>query len=113
MKIMITYQDFENVDIRVGRILDVKAYPEGKYSSHILKIDFGSEVGVKTSLARLIPNYEGKELIGRDVLAAVNLTPKKIGKHISEVLILGLPDEERNVVLVHPDRDVPLGSRLY
>lgn len=110
---MITYQDFEKVDIRVGRVLEVKNFPEGRYSTHILKIDLGKENGVKTSLAKLSPNYEGQELIGKEVIGVVNLKPKKIGKYFSEVLILGLEDESGNLVLVRPDRDVPLGGKLY
>lgn len=110
---MINYADFEKVDIRVGRVLEVTDFPEGKYSTHILKIDFGKEIGVKKSLARLVPNYNGPELVGQEVIAVVNLEPKKIGEHFSEVLTLGLKDENGNVILVRPDKDVPLGGKLY
>lgn len=110
---MITYQDFEKVDIRVGRILEVRDFPEGKYSTHILKIDFGEEVGTKTSLAKLAPNYQGAELVGKQVLGVVNFPPKQIGKYMSETLTLGLADKDKNVVLIHPGKDVPLGEKLY
>lgn len=109
----ITWQDFERVDIRVGRVIDVQPFPEGKYSTHILKIDFGEELGVKKSPARLAPNYTGPELINRQVLAVVNFEPKQIGTHKSEVLTLGFGDEYGNVILVHPEKDVPLGGKLH
>lgn len=109
----ISWKDFEQVDIRVGRVLEVVNFPEGKYSTHILKIDFGAEIGVKKSLARLAPNYAGPELIGRQVLAVTNFEPKQIGTHKSEVLTVGFPDEQGNVVLVHPEKDVPLGGKLH
>lgn len=109
----VTVEDFEKLDIRVGRVIDVQAFPEGRYSSHILMIDFGNELGTKKSLAKLAPNYEGSEVVGRQVLAVVNLAPRQIGKHLSEVLTLGVPDESGQVVLLRPDRDVSLGGKLY
>ncbi len=109
----ITLADFENVDIRVGKILSVEPFPEGKYSTHILKIDFGPEIGAKKSLARLKPHYEGPELVGRLVMAVVNFAPRQIGKHLSEVLTLGVPDADGNTVLLHPEREVPLGVKIY
>jgi tRNA-binding protein len=108
-----TSDDFEKLVIRVGRVVEVWPFPEGRSSTHILMIDFGPERGTKKSLARLAPNYAGPELIGRQVLAVVNFPPRQIGKHLSEVLTLGVPDERGNVVLLRPDRDVPLGSRLH
>lgn len=109
----ISYQDFEKVDIRVGVVLSVNDFPEGKYSTHILKIDFGNEIGVKTSLARLVPNYQGPELVGKQVLGVVNFPPKQIGKHLSETLTLGFADADGNCVLIHPDREVPLGGKMF
>ena len=106
-------EDLEKLDIRVGRVVEVQPFPEGRYSTHILNIDFGAELGTKKSLARLSPNYEGSEVLGKQVLAVVNLPPRQIGKHQSEVLTLGLPDEQGDVVLVRPDSDVPLGGRLF
>ena len=105
--------DFEKLDIRGGRGLDVQPFPEGRYSTHVLMLDFGPELGMKKSLAKLAPNYAGPELIGRQVLAVVNFPPRQIGKHLSEVLTLGVPDENGNVMLLRPDRDVPLGGKLY
>jgi tRNA-binding protein len=110
---MATIDDFEKLDIRVGRIIDAAPFPEGKFSTHVLTIDLGSELGTKKSLARLEPNYSIPELVGRLVLCVVNFPPRQIGKHRSEVLTLGLPDDQSNVVLIQPDRDVPLGGRLY
>lgn len=109
----ITYEEFENVDIRVGRVLSVEPFPEGRYSTHILQIDFGSEIGTKKSLAKLAPNYEGPELVGKQVMAVVNFEPKQIGPHKSEVLTLGCTDENDNVVLVMPEKEIPLGEKLH
>jgi len=110
---MAALEDFEKLDIRVGLVTEVTPYPAGKYSTHILTIDFGPELGRKKSLARLAPNYEGPELAGRQVLCVVNFPPRQIGKHLSEVLTLGVPDGHGNVVLIRPDQEVPEGGRLY
>ncbi len=109
----VTTEDFEKIDIRVGRVIDVQPFPAGRHSSHILIIDFGPEIGEKKSLAKLAPNYAGPELVGQQVLAVVNFAPRQIGKHLSEVLTLGLPDERGDVVLLRPDSVVPLGGKLY
>jgi tRNA-binding protein len=108
-----TPEDFERFDIRVGRVIAVEPFPEGRYSTHVLMIDFGPEIGTKKSLAKLTPNYEGPEIVRRLVLAVVNFPPRQIGKHQSEVLTLGVPDANGNVVLLRPDHEVPLGGRLY
>lgn len=108
-----TVEEFERLDVRVGRVVEVNPFPEGRYSTHVLMIDFGPGVGTKKSLAKLAPNYEGQEVVGRLVVAVVNFPPRQIGKHRSEVLTLGVPDEAGNVVLLRPDADVPLGGRLY
>lgn len=108
-----TMQDFEKIEVRVGRVLEVEGFPEGKYSTHVLMVDFDGELGVKKSLARLTPNYSGEELVGRQVLCVVNFSPRQIGQHKSEVLTLGVPDENGKTVLIRPDRDVPLGGKLY
>ena len=97
----------------MGRVKEVSPFAEGRYSTHILLIDFGTEFGTRKSLARLTPNYEGHELPGRQVLCVVNFPPRQIGTHQSEVLTLGLPDEAGNVVLLRPDQEVPLGGRLF
>jgi len=110
---MATLEDLQKLDIRVGRVTEVTPFTEGRYSTHVLMIDFGPELGVKKSLARLTPNYEAPELIGRQVLCVANFPPRQIGKHLSEVLTLGVPDSEGNVVLIAPERQVPTGGRLY
>ena len=110
---MTTIEDFEKLDIRVGEVKKVEPFPEGKYSTHILSIDFGEELGMKKSLARLSPNYEGEELIGKQIFGVVNFPPRQIGKHVSEVLTLGVPDKNENVVLIHPEREVPLAGKMY
>ena len=108
-----TMDDFERLNVRVGCVREVTPFPEGRRSTHILQIDFGPEIGIKKSLARLAPHYEGPELLGRQVIAVVNFPPRQIGKHRSEALTLGVPDSEGNVVLVQPERPVPDGGRLY
>ena len=108
-----TVQDFEKLDIRVGRVIEIQPLLEGRYSTHILMIDFGPDLGTKKSLAKLAPNYAGPEVMGRQVVAIVSLPPKQIGKHLSEVLTLGVPDESGDVVLLRPDQDVPSGGKLY
>lgn len=105
--------DFEKLDIRVGRVVAAEPFPEGRHSTHVLKIDFGPELGVKKSLARLAPNYAGGELVGKLVLGVVNFPPRQIGRHRSEALTLGVPDAAGNVVLVRPASDVPIGGRLH
>ncbi|MFO0878358.1 MAG: tRNA-binding protein [Gemmataceae bacterium] len=109
----VTMEDFEKLDIRVGQVVEVQPFPGGRYSTHILMVDFGPGFGTRKSLAKLAPNYEGNEVVGRLVLCVVNFPPRQIGKHQSEVLTLGVPDEKGNVILVRPDADVPLGGRLY
>jgi tRNA-binding protein len=107
-----TIDDFQKLEMRVGRVVSVTPFPEGKYSTHILTIDFGSEFGIKKSLARLSPHY-GSELVGRLVMCVTNFPPRQIGPHQSEVLTLGVPDADGNTVLLQPERDVPLGGKMY
>ena len=113
IKDLVQIEDFEKLDIRVGRVVDIQSFPEGRYSTHILMIDFGEELGIKKSLAKLAPNYDGPELLGSLVLAVVNFPTRQIGKHLSQVLTLGVPDQDGNVVLLRPDNDVGLGSRVF
>ncbi len=108
----VTLEDFEKIDIRVGKVIQVTSFPEGRYSTHILRIDLGTDLGIK-KLAKLTPNYEDDNLVGRQVLCVVNFPARQIGKHQSEVLTLGVPDELGNVILLQPDHEVPLGGRLY
>ena len=110
---MISYQDFEKVEIRVGKIVKVEDFPEAHKPSYKLQIDFGPEIGIKKSAAQITDLYTKEELEGTQVLAVVNFAPKQIGPFISEVLTLGVPDEKGRVVLVRPDKDAPLGRRLF
>ena len=108
----ITIDDFDKVDVRVGRIVDVEDFPEARKPAWKLTIDFGPEIGTKRSSAQLRPLYTRDELMGRLVLAVVNFLPRQIGPMMSEVLTLGVPGPG-GTVLVQPDRDVPLGARLF
>ena len=108
-----TYEDFERIDIRVGTIKDAQPYPEARKPSIKLWIDFGAPIGVKRSSAQLTAHYRPEQLIGRQVCAVVNFAPRQIGKFISEVLTLGMPDAAGGVVLVRPDEAVPDGGRLF
>jgi tRNA-binding protein len=110
---MIAFADFERVDIRVGRIVRAEPFPEARKPAYRLEIDFGPSMGIRKSSAQLTTRYRAEELAGRLVLAVVNFPPRQIGPFMSEVLTLGVPDEEGNVVLVVPDRDVPLGRKLF
>ena len=110
---MITFADFERVDIRVGRIVRAEPFPEARKPAYRLQIDFGPEIGIKTSSAQLTARYRLQDLEGRRVLAVVNFPPRQIGPFMSEVLTLGVPDADGQVVLVVPDHDVPLGGRLF
>lgn len=110
---MATYEDFQKLDIRVGKIIEAEDFPEAKKSAYKLKIDFGPAIGVKKSCAQLTHYYKKQDLIGRQVLGVVNFPPRQIGPALSEVLTLGVPDEKNQCVLIMPDKNVPLGGRLY
>ena len=110
---MIRFADFERVDVRVGRIVRAEPFPEARKPAYRLQIDFGPSLGIKKSSAQLTAHYRPEELEGRLVLAVVNFPARQIGPFMSEVLTLGVPDGEGNVVLVVPDRDVPLGGKLF
>ena len=109
----ITFPDFDRVDIRVGRILRAEDFPEARKPAYKLLIDFGPEIGTRKSSAQLTRRYSREELEGRLVVAVVNFPPRQIGPFMSEVLTLGVPDEEGNVVLLVPDKDVPIGGRMF
>ena len=109
----ITYDDFQAVDIRVGTITRTEPYPEARKPAIKLWVDFGPEIGEKRSSAQITVHYVPEELIGKQVLAVVNFPPRQIGKFMSEVLVLGLPDDSGNVVLIRPDKPVPDGGRMY
>jgi tRNA-binding protein len=105
--------DFDRVEIRVGRVQRVESFPEARRPAWKLWIDFGEAVGVRKSSAQLTANYNREDLEGRFVVAVMNFAPKQIGTFMSEVLVLGVPDAAGEVVLLAPDRDVPLGGRMY
>ncbi|MBA4806627.1 tRNA-binding protein [Brevundimonas sp.] len=109
----ISFDDFMKVDIRVGRIVKAEAFPEARKPAFKLQIDFGPEIGVKKSSAQITRHYTIEELEGRKVAAVVNFPPRQIGPVMSEVLTLGFPDADGEVVLVGVDRDLPLGGRLF
>jgi tRNA-binding protein len=110
---MISYDDFQRVDIRVGTIVDAQAFPEARKPALKLVIDFGPELGMKQSSAQLTVHYRPDQLIGRQVCAVVNFPPRQIGPFMSEVLTLGMPDDDGSVVLIKPDFKVPNGGRLF
>jgi len=111
---MVAYEEFEKVDIRVGKVIDIQDFPEARKAAFKLKIDFGPEIGQKRSSAQLVKYYKKEELIGKKVLGVVNFPPRQIGPFLSEVLTLGVPDEGHECILVVPDMDdAVVGGRLY
>ena len=109
----LSYAEFERVDIRVGRIIDVQDFPEARKPAYRLRIDFGPELGIRKSSAQVTKHYVKGDLVNRLVVAVVNFPPRQIGPVMSEVLTLGVPDAEGAVVLLTPERDVPLGGRMF
>ena len=109
----LSYAEFLRVDIRVGRVVAVDDFPEARKPAFKLRIDFGGALGVKKSSAQATAHYSKESLLNRLVVAVVNFPPKQIGPYMSEVLTLGVPDEAGSVVLLAPERDVPLGSRMF
>jgi len=111
---MATIEDFEKLDIRVGRIVEVEDFPEARKPSYKLKIDFGPEIGIKNSSAQLVDLYKKEELKNKLVLGVVNFPPRKIGPFLSKTLTLGVPDENERCVLIVPDKDIAkIGRKLY
>lgn len=110
---MISYADFAQVDIRVGRIVSAEEFPAARKPAYKLTIDFGPELGTRRSSAQLARLYTRAELVGRLVIAVVNFPPKQIGPFMSEVLTLGVPDGTGEVVLLVPERPVPIGGRMF
>ena len=110
---MATIADFNVLEVHVGRLVSVQDFPEARNPAYKLEIDFGDAIGTKKSSAQITENYTKEELQGKHVLAVTNFPPRQIGPFLSEVLTLGVPDENGNVVLIAPDKDVPLGGRLY
>ena len=109
----IEYADFERVEMRVGRIERAEPFPEARRPAIKVWIDFGPEMGTKKSSAQITVHYTPDALVGKRVIAVTNFPPRQIGKFMSEVLVLGVPDENGEVVLLSPDEDVPLGGRVY
>jgi tRNA-binding protein len=109
----IRWEDFEKVDVRVGEVIEAEPFPEARNPSIKLTVDFGPEVGTRKTSAQLTAHYDPEGLVGRRVVAVLNFPPKRIAGFKSEVLVLGVPDESGEVVLLSPDRDVPLGGRIF
>lgn len=117
---MITYDDFvkaaaafDAVDIRLGKVITVEDFPEARKPAYKLEIDFGPEIGIKKSSAQLVANYTKEDLLNTLVMGVVNFPPKQIGPFISESLTLGFADENGDVILARPDKDAPLGAKLF
>jgi tRNA-binding protein len=109
----VVFNDFMKLDIRVGVVARAEAYPEARVPAIKLWVDFGVELGEKKSSAQLTAHYTPEALIGTKVMAVVNFPPRQIGKFMSEILVLGVPDAAGEVVLIRPDIDVPIGGRLF
>ena len=109
----ISFADFDRVDIRAGTIVEAEPFPEARKPAFKLKIDFGADIGVKKSSAQITKYYAPETLVGRQVFAVVNFPPRQIGPFMSEVLTLGVPDPDGEVVLLHPSRSVPDGGKMF
>jgi tRNA-binding protein len=110
---MATIEDFQKLDIRVGKIIEVLDFPEAKKPAYKLKIDLGAEIGVKKSCAQLVKTYKKEDLVGKLVLCVVNFPPRNIGPEVSEVLTLGVPNKNGDCVLIQPGSEVLVGAKLY
>ena len=109
----ISFDDFLKVDVRVGTVVRAEPYPEARRPAIKMWIDFGDEIGERKSSAQVTAHYTPEALVGKQVMAVVNFPPRQIGPMMSEVLVLGVPDADGEVVLIAPDQDVPEGGRLY
>lgn len=113
MSDLIDFSDFMKVDVRVGKVVRAEPYPEARKPAIKLWVDFGDDIGERKSSAQITKHYTPDALIGNKVMAVVNFPPRQIGKFMSEILVLGVPDEEGEVVLLTPNKDVPIGGRLF
>jgi tRNA-binding protein len=109
----IAYSDFEKVDMRIGKIVEVRDFPEARKPAYQLKIDFGPEIGLKNSSAQLTSRYSKEDLLGRRIIAVVNFAPKQIANFVSEVLVLGVAADYGGIILLATESETPLGSRVY
>ena len=109
----LSFDDFAKVDIRVGVIVQAEPYPEARKPAIKLWVDFGGDLGVKKSSAQITKHYSPDTLVGQQVMAVVNFPPRQIGKFMSEILVLGVPDADNEVVLLQPGQPVPIGGRMY
>ncbi|MBO9474424.1 tRNA-binding protein [Shimia sp. R10_1] len=109
----ISFEDFQKVDIRVGTVVRAEDYPEARKPAIKLWVDFGDEIGVRKSSAQITAHYNPDGLIGKQVMAVVNFPPRQIGKFMSEILVLGLPDAAGEITLIGPDGPVPNGGRMH
>ncbi len=109
----ISFDDFLKVDIRVGKVIRAEPYPEARKPAIKMWIDFGDEIGERKTSAQITAHYDPATLVGKQVMAVVNFPPRQIGRFMSEVLVLGLPDESGEIVLIGPDGDVPVGGRMH
>lgn len=111
---MATIEDFQKLDVRVGKVLEASDFPEARKPAYKLKIDFGPEIGIKNSSVQIVALYTKEELVGKLVLGVVNFPPRKIGPFESEVLTLGVPDGEGKVILIQPEKeDATVGGKLF
>ena len=109
----ISFDDFLKVDVRVGRVVEAEEFPEARKPAYKMRVDFGPDIGIKKTSAQITKHYTPESLVGKLVIAVVNFPPRQIGPVRSEVLTLGVPDEDGEVVLLTPDKNVPIGGRLY
>ncbi|MFK7836255.1 MAG: tRNA-binding protein [Sulfitobacter sp.] len=109
----ISFDDFLRVDVRVGTVIRAEPFPEARKPAIKMWIDFGPEIGERKTSAQITAHYEPEALVGRQVMGVVNFPPRQIGPFMSEVLVLGLPDEHGEIVLLSPDQQVPSGGRMH
>jgi tRNA-binding protein len=107
------FQAFQGADIRVGKIIDAQDFPEARKPAYKLQIDLGPEIGIKRSSAQITHNYSKTELLNKLVLCLINVSPRQVGPFISEVLTLGVPAQDGSVILIQPEKEVPLGGKLF